>query len=172
MKLTHRIPFLVTVLGMALGVAIAIVFGISESYFKDHISEGLKKNVKINAIQDSVERDSKIKYEAGKNWRYFQRYHFHATGIAAMTLAVLMFLSFLNGPQKEILVTKYILAMGGFLYPFVWLFAGYFGPEMGRHEAKEAFAFLGYAGGLSLFGLLQALWLGLRYPFQTQSKKS
>jgi len=39
-----------------------------------------------------------------------------------------------------------------------------YGPEMGRHEAKETFAFFGYMGGVFLIGTLLILILSFRYP--------
>jgi hypothetical protein len=60
-----------------------------------------------------------------------------------------------------------MIAIGGFLYPFVWLFAGLYGPEMGRSEAKEAFAVFGYMGGVYLVGILYALYLAAAKPWKT-----
>jgi len=157
---------------MALGILIAIFFGINEEIFKGKINEGLSNNQSIQSIADTDERTKKLKYEADKNWRYYQRYHFHATGVGAMTLATLLFIAFLNAPKKERIITQYILTVGGFLYPFVWLFAAIFGPELGRTEAKEAFQFLGYAGGLSLFGMLQTCVMGLRYSLKSTFESS
>lgn len=54
-----------------------------------------------------------------------------------------------------------LMSIGGLLYPFVWLFAGIYGPEMGRTEAKEAFAIFGYMGGLFLVGAIFTLILGI-----------
>jgi hypothetical protein len=61
-----------------------------------------------------------------------------------------------------------MISVGGFLYPFIWLFAGIYGPEMGRNEAKEAFAIFGYMGGVCLLGMIMASYLAiakeLRFP--------
>ena len=157
--MSYKFPFILTVLSIVGGVFISILFGANEDLFKNRILEGLQKNVKIQSIVDTSEKEAKIKSEADKNWRYFQRYHFHSNGIASLTLALLVFLAFVKASKKEILITSYLIAVCGFLYPFVWLFAGLYGPEMGRTEAKEAFAIFGYMGGVYLVGIIYALYL-------------
>src|SRR5690606_35080389 len=141
------------------GVLIAIIFGANEAYFKDRINEGLAKNVKIQSMEVESLKTEKIKAEAEKNWRYYQRYHFHATGIGSMSLALLLVLGFIQASKKQLLVAAYMISVGGFLYPFVWLFAAIYGPEMGRDQAKEAFAIFGYMGGVFLVGIFFTLYL-------------
>lgn len=159
----QKIPFSLATLSMVGGVFIAILFGINEEMFIDRIHAGLEKNVKIQQIADPAEKARKITSETEKNWRYYQRFHFHATGIGAMAMGLLLFISRLRAPRKSAGIAAYLVSIGGFLYPFVWLFAGIYGPEMGRTEAKEAFALFGYMGGLFLAGGLWTLVMGLRY---------
>lgn len=159
----QRIPYVIAILTLIGGVFISIIFGANEDYFKDKINEGLKKNEKVNQIQDPIEKAAVLKTEADKNWRYYQRFHFHATGIGAMIMGVLLFISFLSAPEKLKNITSYLVSFGGFLYPFVWLFAAIYGPEMGRSEAKEAFSVFGYMGGVFLLGLFLSLYLALKY---------
>jgi hypothetical protein len=161
--MTHRIPYVIAILTLIGGVFISIIFGANEDYFKDNINEGLKKNEKINQIQDPVEKAAVLKSEADKNWRYYQRFHFHATGIGAMIMGVLLFISFLSAPDRMKAITSYTVSIGGFLYPFVWLFAAIYGPEMGRENAKEAFAIFGYMGGVFLLGLVLSVYMALKY---------
>ncbi len=158
----RKLPFALAILSMAGGVFIAILFGVNEEMFLERIRSGLEKNVKIQAIENTEEKAAKIKSETDKNWRYYQRYHFHATGIGAMMLAMLLFLAQLKISAKAFYPPAYLLSVGGLLYPFVWLFAGLYGPEMGRTEAKEAYAIFGYMGGLFLMGSLWTLVLSLR----------
>jgi hypothetical protein len=154
-----KIPFLLSIVAIIGGVFISILFGADESIFKNRIAQGLEKNIKIQSIVDADKKAEKIKSEQDKNWRYYQRYHFHANGIASLSLAMLILLAFIKASKKEILVASYMIAVGGFLYPFVWLFAALYGPEMGRDEAKEAFAIFGYMGGLYLLGIIYGLYL-------------
>ncbi len=162
----RKLPFLLTVIAMIGGVFISIIFGANESFFKDRITQGLAKNTKIQSIANEQDRSDKIKSESDKNWRYYQRYHFHANGIASLTLALLIFLAFVQASTKEILIASYMISIGGILYPFVWLFAAIYGPEMGREQAKEAFAFFGYMGGVHLIGIIYALYLAAMKPWR------
>lgn len=167
-----KLPFIVTIFGMSLGVFIAILFGINEEIFKGKIQVGLEKNIKIQSIEDVAKRETTLKTEASQNWRYYQRFHFHSTGIGAMAMGTLLLLAFVVAPASLVTLASYLTAIGGFLYPFVWLFAGLYGPEMGRTEAKEAFAVFGYMGGVFLIGLLLSIYLVARYPLTFLNKRA
>ena len=156
-------PFSFAILSRIGGVFIAILFAVNEDMLIQRIHAGLEKTVKIQQISSEPERSAKIASETEKNWRYFQRFHFHATGIGAMMMGLLLFLSSLKAPTWPVNVGGLMVSIGGFLYPFVWLFAGIYGPEMGRTEAKESFAFFGYMAGVFLAGGVWTLLLGLRY---------
>lgn len=168
----NKIPFLLTLLSLIGGVLIAIGFGANEDYFKAKIQSGLEVNPQIQSIQDPLIKAEKIKSEADKNWRYYLRYHFHANGIAGVTLALLIFLTYLEASQRQILLASYSISVGGFLYPFVWLLAGIYGPEMGRNEAKEAFRVFGYSGGIYLFGLIYLFYLAIVKQWRSPIMKS
>lgn len=165
--MTNKFPILLSILAIIGGVFISIIFGANEAFFQDRISQGLEKNVKIQLIADEKTKVEKINSEKEKSWRYYQRYHFHANGIASMSLGLIMLLAFVKASKKEILIASYMIAIGGFLYPFVWLFAALYGPEMGRNEAKEAFAILGYMGGVYLVGIIYSLYLAITKQWRT-----
>ena len=119
----------------------------------------------------SARKKKKISAESKKCWRYYQRFHFHSTGIGAMALALLLLLLLSGGPPKYALVSSFFVSIGGFLYPFIWLFAAIYGPEMGRHEAKEAFAIFSYMGGPFLVGIICTIILTVKYPWRGISGK-
>ena len=162
----RKIPFLLAILGMAGGVLIAIFFATNEDGFQTKIRAGLEKNAKIMEIADPAKREEKISKDSGRFWKYYQRFHFHATGIGAMMMGLLLFLTRLNAPVKFVTLSSYMVSLGGFLYPFVWLFAGIYGPEMGAEEAKEAFAIFGYMGGIFLVGTILTFILALRFDLK------
>lgn len=163
----QRIPILLSIFGMICGTLIAIFFGINEDLFKNHIAEGLNKNLSIQSLTSPEERASKVDSEKKQNWRYYQRYHFHANGIASMSLALLLLLQFISATQWQKVTVAYMVAVGGFCYPFLWLFAAIYGPEIGRHNAKELFAPLGYMGGVFLVGVIALFYLAATKPFLT-----
>lgn len=164
----ERIPFIITVFGMALGIFIAILFGINEDIFKGYIKDEIKISSHYAKVSP-VQKEAYFKKEYSKNWRYFQRFHFHSTGIGAMTLAMLLFLAFLEAPKNLKSLTSYALSVGGFFYPFVWLFAGIYGPIWGRSVAKENFAIFAYMGGVFLAGTLLTTYLASRYSLVKKS---
>lgn len=153
----NKIPFALALLTMIGGVLIAILFGANEDLFKKKIEAQLLQNPAYSSIQDVADQKKQMAAEADKNWRYYQRFHFHATGIGAMSLAVLTFLALLTPVSKLRAISSWCVSLGGFLYPFVWLFAAMWGPEIGRGPAKEKFAVFGYMGGVFSLGLLLAL---------------
>ncbi len=162
----QKIPYFLSVLGMIGGVFISILFGVDESLFKERINAGLENNSKIQAIQDVEIKKETIKSESEKNWRYYQRYHFHANAVSGLSLALLIFLAFVQAKKSEKFIAGYLISVGGFLYPFVWLFAALYGPQMGRTEAKEAFAIFGYMGGVFFLGVIYALFLAAVKPWK------
>ena len=140
--------------GIILGLSIAIVFGVNEDFFKNRIDQGIHLNKKYAKVDNKEEY---LKKESDKNWRYYQRFHFHASAIGAMSIAVLILIGFTSAPLTRKKILAPLLAISGFLYPFVWLFAAIFGPEWGRNEAKEFFAIFGYMGGVYLFSMVWVL---------------
>lgn len=111
-----RLPFMLAILGMIGGVFIAILFGANEDMFHKRIESGLALNAKVQQMTNPSEKAEKLKAEAEKNWRYYQRFHFHATGIGAMMMGLLLFLGRLDAPRRMTLATSWLIAVGGFLY--------------------------------------------------------
>lgn len=167
----HKLPFILAILSMIGGVFISILFGVNESLFKDKIGKDLRANESIMSIVDQDKREKKIEDETSKNWRYYQRFHFHSTGISSMTLGTLFLLAFSLAPSLLKLVSSYMVSIGGFLYPFIWLFSAIYGPIMGRSAAKESFAIFGYMGGIFLLGLIIAAYILIRYPISFLNEK-
>lgn len=164
MNLT-KVIFAIPVGGIILGTLIAVFFGANEAMFKDYISNELKVSDQITSIVDPVKQEKKFSKEKDKNWRYFQRFHFHSTAINSMSLALLLLLFLgIQASKSEKLALGLGTAITGFLYPFYWLFAGYVGPSIGRSAAKEMFAPLGYMGGIYLVACLGILFVLVKRP--------
>ena len=70
-----KLGLALVMLGLAFGIGMGISFGVNEDMYKDRITEQVAAHPAVHD-EDSV---SKI-------WRYAQRAHFHATGIAAFSL--------------------------------------------------------------------------------------
>jgi hypothetical protein len=69
-----RIGLLLVMLTLLFGISLGITFGVAEDSVKSYISDGIESHASVHDDKSN----SKI-------WRYVQRAHFHATGIAAFT---------------------------------------------------------------------------------------
>ena len=145
----------ITLLLLVFGIGMGIAFGVAEDGFKDFIAQGIAANP---AVHDDN--------SATKIWRYAQRAHFHATGIGAFSLVliVLVLLSSLKRSMKTVAST-FIGLVG--LYPLAWFSMFLLSPALGRsaahhHIITESLTYIGTGGlllGLAL--LLGNLFLGL-----------
>jgi len=160
-----KIGLALVLFGLLFGVLMGITFGINEAVFKNYITEGIASHP---TLHDSKSPD--------KIWRYAQRAHFHATGIAAFSLALIPLVMFSD--LKPNMKTSSSVALGlSSFYPFSWLTMFMLAPSIGReaahsHVLTEIFASIG-VGGLLLgcFLLLANLFLGLFREKATSSGK-
>jgi len=142
--------------GLALGIALGIGFGLNEDVFKDFVSAGIESHPEVH---DAKSQD--------KIWRYAQRAHFHATGIAAFSIGLLLLVSVSSMSKRAKKATSILIGLG-FLYPLAWLSMFLLAPSIGRsaahsHLVTEMFTYVGVGGlvvgflmlvGNIFFGLL------------------
>jgi hypothetical protein len=155
-ELKHvKVGLALVLCGLLFGVVMGITFGVNEDVYKNFITEGIAANPQVH---DAKSPD--------KIWRYAQRAHFHATGIAAFCLALIPLV--ILSDLKPKLKTASSVALGlSSLYPLSWLTMFVLAPSIGRgaahsHVLTETFAYIG-VGGLLLgcFLLLANLFLRL-----------
>ena len=164
-----KIPYLLALLGILGGTFIAIMFGVNEKYFKNKIARDLRTSQVVTRNINPSQLDKFYDKEESKNWRYYQRFHFHSSAIAALSLGLLLLLGRIKAPVKLKLISSYMISAGGFLYPFVWLFAAIYGPVIGRGAAKEQFAVFGYMGGVFFMGVVFACFLLMKYSLKEET---
>lgn len=138
-------------LTLIFGIVMGIGFGVNENYFKDAIAEGISAN--------PTAHDGKSQ---AKIWRYAQRAHFHASGIAAFSIGLLLLLGATQLKSTVKKMTSVLIGLGG-LYPLSWLSMFILAPAIGRsaahsHIITETLTYIGV--GSLLVGLL-ILTLGL-----------
>ncbi len=143
------------VLGLLFGIVMGMTFGINEDIFKNYITEGIAANP---TVHDAKSPD--------KIWRYAQRAHFHATGIAAFALGLVFLVMFSDLKPKMKTVSSIFLGLSSF-YSLAWLTMYILAPSLGRgaahsHIVTETFASIGM-GGLLLgcFLVLGNVFLGV-----------
>ena len=149
-----QVGLALVLVGLLFGVGMGISFGIQEKAYKNYVAAGIAANPEIH---DAKSQD--------KIWRYAQRAHFHATGIAAFSLGlvILVMLSTLKTKLKR--VASIFIGLSC-LYPLSWFTMFVLAPSMGRgpahgHILTEIFALTGVSGLLMGVAILCAnLFLG------------
>jgi hypothetical protein len=131
-------------LGLLFGIGLGVTFGANEDLFKGFIEQGIAAHPDVH---DAKSPD--------KIWRYAQRAHFHATGIAAFSIGLLLLVTFSNLKAKLKKLSATLIGLGSF-YPAAWFSMFLLAPSIGRdaaheHVITEFFVFVG-VGGL-VFGL-------------------
>ncbi len=152
---TVKAGLAIVLLGLFFSVALGISFGVNEDAFKDYVAEGIAAHPDVH---DAKSQD--------KIWRYAQRTHFHAGGIAAFCLGLIILVMFSDLKPRLQRASSILIGLGSF-YPLAWLSMFFLAPSMGRgaahdHIVTELFTYVG-VGGILLgsFLLLGNLFLGL-----------
>lgn len=141
-------------IGLIFGISLGISFGLNEDLFKDFVARGITANPELH---DAKSQD--------KIWRYAQRAHFHATGIAAFSIGLLLLIAISKMKMGLKKLTSVFIGLGSF-YPFAWLSMFLLAPSIGRgpahsHLITETLTYLGVGSlSLGLLILLANLFLG------------
>jgi hypothetical protein len=136
-------------LGLLFGTVLGIAFGIDEASFQAYIARGIAAHPELH--------DAK---SADKIWRYVQRAHFHATGIAAFSLGLLWLVTATDLSARMKGVTSVLIGLGS-AYPLAWFTTFYLAPSLGRDAAHEhplsvALVFVSTGGLLAGIAILVA----------------
>jgi hypothetical protein len=160
-----RHGLLIALLTLLYGFVMGAVFGAAEDRLKADLSERAALNLD-QVYNGDVERMDKV---ATKSWTYYKRSHMHANGIGVVSLALVLFISFLSA-DKWAIRAAILFSMGGFGYGLFWLFAGYYAPVLGSTDlAKSNFAWLAIPStGMMLYGLVFAIYLTIRRFYFSQ----
>ena len=149
-----RIGLALVLLSLAFGVGLGITFGVNEAGFETYIAKGIAAHP---ALHDQASPE--------KIWRYAQRGHFHATGIAAFSLGLILLIMFSDMKKRLKTVSSSLIGLSGF-YPLSWFTIFLLAPAIGRdaahaHFLTEAFTYIG-VGGLLLgtFFLIANIFFG------------
>lgn len=139
---TVKLGLAIVLVGLFFGVGMGIVFGVNEDLFKNHIAQGIAANPEVH---DAKSPD--------KIWRYAQRAHFHATGIAAFSLGLVILVMFSTLKPTYKKASAILLGLSSF-YPLSWYTMFWLAPSIGRgpahaHILTEFFVYTG-VGGLLL----------------------
>jgi hypothetical protein len=152
---TVKAGIAIVLLGIFFNIALGVSFGANEDAFKDYVAEGIAA---YSGLHDETSQD--------KIWRYALRTHFHAGGVAAFSLGLILLVMFSDMSRTIKRNSSVLIGLGSF-YPLAWLSMFFLAPVIGRDAAHEhiltmLFTIIG-VGGLLLgsFFLVANLFLGL-----------
>jgi hypothetical protein len=117
-------------LGLGFGIALGIYFGINEDAILAYIANGIAAHP---TLHDAKSQDA--------IWRYVQRAHFHATGIGAFSIGLILIVALSDLSALMKMWTSLLIGLGG-LYPVAWYTTFYLSPSLGRSAAHEHWATL------------------------------
>jgi len=144
----------IVLLGLFFSVALGISFGVNEDAYKNFVADGISAHPEVH---DEKSQD--------KIWRYAQRTHFHAGGISAFCLGLIILVMFSDLRSRWKHISAALIGLGSF-YPLAWLSMFFLSPSIGRGAAHEhiltkLLTFIGVGGILfGSFFLLANLFLG------------
>lgn len=150
-------------LAIVVGTGLGMVFGV----YEDQIKDGLVADVKAHP-QIHEQTPDNIKKQVGDGWRDIQRAHFHAQGLGALGVGIIVVLglTWVSASVKKWLALA--TGVGALLYPFCWLLMGLRIGSMGKQAAHASVDWLAavsiplFFGGMMLTLLI--LFLGWLYP--------
>ncbi len=141
-----RIGLALVISNLLFGIFLGVAFGANEEFFKDFISVGIAANPEVHDAKSPA-----------KIWRYVQRTHFHATGIAAFSLGLII-LTLLSRLRKSLVrLASFCIGLGSF-YPLTWFSMFILAPSLGRGPAHEHI-FTQFVTYFSVSGLLAGLFI-------------
>ena len=155
-NLSHiKFGLALVLLGLLFGIGLGITFGVNEDLFNDYVAQGIAAHPEVH---DAKSPD--------KIWRYAQRAHFHANGIAAFSIGLLLLVA-ASGLKEKLKKTSSVLIGLGSFYPLSWFTMYLVAPSIGRDAAHaypltQLFVFIGVVGLVSGLAILLAnLFFGL-----------
>jgi hypothetical protein len=150
-----KIGLFLVLSGLAFGISLGIGFGANEDAFVDYIAQGISAHPELH--------DAK---SPGKIWRYVQRAHFHANGIAGFSLGLLLLVAASSLQKKMKKIASTLIGLGMF-YPLSWFTMFLLSPSLGRsgahgHFLTELFTYVGVGCLVAGFAILAGnLFFGL-----------
>ncbi|MEO5573905.1 MAG: hypothetical protein ABIR48_05420 [Gammaproteobacteria bacterium] len=150
-----KIGLALVMLGLLFGIGLGVTFGVNEDLFQNYVTQGIAAHPGLHDAQSQEEI-----------WRYAQRAHFHATGIVAFSIGLLLLVAASSLKRWLKPITAVLISLGGF-YPLAWLSIFLLAPSIGSkaahaHPVTELLTYIGVGGlllGLAI--LLANLFLGL-----------
>ncbi len=154
---------LISFLAIVVGTGLGMTFGLYEDQIKDALLADVRAHPQIHE-----QTPDNFKKQVGDGWRYIQRAHFHAQGLGALGVGIIVVLglSWVSAPVKKWVALA--TGVGALLYPFCWLLMGLRIGSMGKQAAHASVDWLAalsiplFFGGMMLTLLI--VFLGWLFP--------
>ena len=112
-------------LGLTFGIGLGVYFGINEDAIQAFIARGIAAHPTLHDAGSQEEI-----------WRFVQRAHFHATGIAAFSLGLVLLIASTDLTARLKTIASVLIGLGS-LYPLSWFTMFYLAPTIGNNAAHE-----------------------------------
>ncbi len=145
-----KIGLALVILTILFGLVLGALFGMNEDMFQNYINAGIAANPQFFA--DAAQEQENI-------WRWVQRAHFHAGGIGAFSLGLVILTALTSMSQRRKQITATLIGLSIF-YPLAWLALFLYAPHIGRTAAHNAFIpalFVDIGVGALSLGLLSLI---------------
>jgi hypothetical protein len=117
---TIKAGLAIVLIGLFFNIGLGISFGVNEDAYKDYVAEGVAAHPQFH---DET--------SAEKIWRYALRTHFHAGGIAAFCLGLILLVRFSDLSRRLQKISSILIGLGS-VYPLAWLSMFILSPSIGR----------------------------------------
>jgi hypothetical protein len=124
-----KIGLALAILTILFGLVLGALFGLNEDMFQNYIQSGIAANPQLFA--DASQEQDKI-------WRWVQRAHFHAGGIGAFSLGLVILTALTRMSERRKQITATLIGLSAF-YPLSWFALFLYAPHIGRTAAHSAF---------------------------------
>jgi hypothetical protein len=115
-----RLGLVLSMLTLIFGISMGVLFGANEDGVQEYISEGTATH---QSLHDGKSRSN--------IWRYAQRAHFHATGVSAFALVLILITGSISLSRHGKFIASTLTGVGS-LYPLSWLGMFPLSPSLGR----------------------------------------
>jgi len=124
-----KIGLALVLITLAINIGLGAMFGLNEDLFQTYIKTGIAANPTL--FPDAAK-------EAGYMWRWVQRAHFHAGGIGAFSLGLVILTALTDMTALRKKITAGLIGLSVF-YPMAWFAMFYYAPQIGRSAAHHLF---------------------------------
>ena len=122
---TVKIGLCLALLCLLMNIGMGVLFGVNEDMIQAYIKAGIDAHPDLlkASNQDGI-------------WRWFQRAHFHAGGIGAFSLGLVILTALTNMSDSRKQITAALLGLSIF-YPLAWLTMSMVAPQIGTKAAHH-----------------------------------